>query len=142
MFAQEQLQRFEKRFEDESQPDEEYKRWVDLYHPSQSSRKIPVQSTDTMVAVSMPNNVLQKQLLETASASSTSLPKVKPKAATYGRVLTSTENLKIIEEQEKERELKKKQKHKGKKSPNKNIPIPAKTTMNLSGLDYNALVHL
>jgi len=90
----------------------------------------------------MPNNVLQKQLLETASASSISLPKVKPKAATYGRVLTSTENLKIIEEQEKERELKKKQKHKGKKSPNKNIPIPAKTTMNLSGLDYNALVHL
>ena len=79
---------------------------------------------------------LQKQLLETASASSTSLPKVKPKAAAYGRVLTYTENLKIIEEQEKERELKKKQKHKGKKSPNEDIPKnAAKTTTNLSGLD-------
>ena len=58
------------------------------------------------------------------------------KLAAYGRVLTSTENLKIIDEQEKERELKNKQKHKGKKSPSEDIPL------NLSGLDYNAIVLL
>jgi len=87
-----------------------------------------MQSTDAMVAVSMLTNVLQKQLLQTASASSTLLSKIKPKAAAYGRFLTSTENLKIIEEQEKERELKK-QKHKGKKSPNEDIPKNAATNL-------------
>jgi len=60
-FAQKQLQRFEKRFEAESQPDEEYRRWVDLYHP-QTSRK---QSNDatTMISVPIPtsSSVLRKQ---------------------------------------------------------------------------------
>ena len=66
-----------------------------------------------------PANALQKQLTEAATAS-TSLPKIKPKAAAHGRVLTSAENLKIIEEREKEKDLKKAhQKQSKKKSSSK-----------------------
>ena len=141
-FTQEQLQRFEKRFEAESEPDEEYKRWMDLYHP-QTSRKPPIESNTapSLVSFSIPasTSVLQKQLSEAAS---TSLPKTRPKikAAAYGRVLTSAENLKIIEEQQKEKELKKNQKQKGKKSPNEDIAMDTCTasskTPNLLGMKY------
>jgi len=70
VFTQEQLQRFEKRFEDESQPDEEYRRWVDLYH-SQANKLPTKQNSATTVSIPTPSCVLQKQLSEAAC---TSLP--------------------------------------------------------------------
>ena len=90
VFNQEQLQRFERRYEAEHEPDEEYQRWMDIYHP-QKTRKLPDDITshtqvDKVTAfIPAPANA---QLTEEAAAL-TSLPKTKPKAAAHGRVLTS-----------------------------------------------------
>ena len=86
---------------------------MDIYH-SQKTRKLPDDITSHMQVdkvttfISAPANA---QLTEAATAL-TSLPKTKPKAAAHGRVLTSAENLKIIEGQQKEKESKKGQKQK------------------------------
>jgi len=61
--------------------------------------------------------------------------KTRTKTAAYGRVLTRTENLKIIEKQEKEKELKKKQKQKRKKSLGEAVPKNT-ATINLLGSHY------
>ena len=90
VFNQEQLQRFERRYEAEHEPDEEYQRWMDIHHP-QKTRKLPDDITshtqvDKVTAfIPAPANA---QLIEEAAAL-TSLPKTKPKAAAHGRVLTS-----------------------------------------------------
>ena len=128
VFNQEQLQRFERRFEAESEPDDEYQRWMDIYHP-ENTRKFPVNSNgvtshmQVTSSIPAPANALQKQLTE-AAAALTSLSKAKPKAAAHGRVLTSVENLKIIEEQQKEKDLKKgHQRQEKKKSSNKKTTV-------------------
>ena len=82
-------------------------------------------------SIPAPANALQKQLTEVAAAL-TSLPKTKPKAAAHVRVLTSAENLKIIEEQQKEKDLKKgHQKQKKRNHPAKKLlgrlNVPLKT---------------
>ena len=111
VFNQEQLQRFERRYEAEHEPDEEYQCWIDIYHP-QNTRKLPdggitshthVDKVTTFIPA--PANA-HDQLTEEAAAL-TSLPKTKPKAAAHDRVLTSAKNLKIIEDQQKEKELRK-----------------------------------
>lgn len=43
VFNQEQLKRFERRYEAECEPDEEYQRWMDIYHP-QNTKKLPANS--------------------------------------------------------------------------------------------------
>ena len=135
VFNQEQLQRFERRYEAEHEPDEEYQCWMDIYHP-QNTRKLPdggitshthVDKVTTFIPA--PANA-HDQLTE-AAAALTSLPKTKPKAAAHGRVLTSAENLKIIEDQQKEKELRK-----GKKQiqKSKGTSSTKNKTASLSGL--------
>ena len=85
VFNQEQLQRFERRYEAEHEPDEEYQRWMDIYHP-QKTRKLPdditshTQVDKVTTFIPAPANA---QLTE-ATAALTSLPKTKPKAAAHG----------------------------------------------------------
>ena len=89
---------------------------MDGYISSTKTRKLPhditshTQVDKVTTFISAPAHA---QLTE-AAAVLTSLPKTKPKAAAHGRVLTSAENLKIIEDQQKEKELKKGQKQKNK----------------------------
>ena len=95
------MQRFETRFEAEAEPDEEYKKWMDLYHP-QTSRKLLTESNSAIahVSVFVPTSAsdVQKKLPEVVSIS---LPKtIGPKAAALGRVLTSAENLKNTKRRE------------------------------------------
>ena len=100
-----------RRYEAEHEPDEEYQRWMDIYHP-QNTRKLSYDGITShthvdKVTTFIPAPANAHDQLTEATAALTSLPKTKPKAAAHGRVLTSAENLKIIEDQQKEKELKK-----------------------------------
>ena len=114
-FTQAQLEKFEKRFEAENGgPDEQYQQWLDTYHPShtslsgKSTEETITLSTTKTVMIPVPNSSVACEKVLSNQDPSVQMPAVKVKS--FGRVLTSTENLKIIEEKlqkkQKEEELK------------------------------------
>ena len=130
-FSEEEITKFERRFENgyDILDDERYKCWLRRYHPAEFPLRPPVGGGDVSTGESLTyqspsllnleEDHMDRVLMPTAPTASISkflhypsppsqLPTLKPKSS--GRVLTSAENLKMIEQKQQEKEAKAKQK--------------------------------
>ena len=102
------MEKFEKRFEAENiiEVDEQYQRWLDIYHPNHTSSKKSVEATSSSTAetvlIPVPTSSIACEKILSNQSLSKHIPAIKAKS--FGRVLTSAENLKIMEEKEQKKQ--------------------------------------
>ena len=133
-FTQDQLEKFEKRFAIENaEPDDQYQQWLDTYHPkptcSEKSIKESVAPSDSKtVLIPVPTSSVACEKVLSKHGPSTKIPSFKAKS--FGRVLTSAENLKLIEEklQEKQKEEELKAERKRQREEKQRLKQASKTS--------------
>ena len=116
VFTESELKSFQERYEAKTTCDNRYEQWVKMYHPGDNSQQkkvsnVTVTRIDEKVLIPAPASTIEKFFPRPLSP--LHLPTVKPKSC--GRVLTSTENLKILKEKEQKKEEEKRKKEENKR---------------------------
>ena len=101
-FTEVELERFQDRYELEAQNPQDgnrYQQWVKMYHPNQQIEQPDTTSSAMKVLMSAPSSEIDKFF---PALPSPVLPSVK--STSCGRVLTSCESLKLLEEKKQKKE--------------------------------------
>jgi len=96
MFSEAEVEGFEERYKSEtkdSQANDRYHQWVQMYHPDQQIPEAITASSTAKVLIPAPNSAIEKFLQVPPNPAGSSV-----KSSSCGRVLISCENLKLLEE--------------------------------------------